>query len=357
MKKSILKILVFASVLVCGMSAFAAPKKKISTTVESIDKHGNVNLAIKGNIFYVKGFGISDIVQVSLGKLNFSAPIGRNYSDVDEGSYIVRVNKDEVSVAINMGNIAEKAKADVGTPVTITMKEPRGYLITYQKRILNASDKREDFASDEIFANFREVKIGKIASGRLYRSSNPVNGLSRSPYALKLTEEVNPTLILNLAESPDIIPMIQEPYYKKMMGEGKVKFLNLGSSLSDDTVALQLHQGFAAMLESDGPYLIHGKEGKLRTGFTVAILGSLCGATMEEIDNDFMVSYENYNGIKKGSPQYEAIAKTLTKIFTKINDGKKITDKKLPSLAEKYLIEDVGLTKEEVDLLREKLTK
>ena len=357
MKKTLLKFFVFAAALVLGANAFAASKKKVSTTVESIDKHGNLNLAIKGNVFYVKGFGISDIVAVTIGKSSFTAPIGRNYSDVDNGSYIVRVNKDEVSVAINMGNLADKIKAEIGTPVTITMKDPRGYLVTYQKRILNASDNREDFASDEIFANFREVKLGKIVPGRVYRTSNPINGLSRAPYALKLIKEVNPSLIINLAESPDIIPMIEDEYYKQMMKDNKVKFLDLGSNLSDDSIAIQLHQGFTAMLESDGPYVIHGKEGKLRTGFTVAILASLSGATMKEIDDDFMISYENYNGIKKDSPQYEAISQTLDKIFTQINDGKKITDKNLPSLAEKYLIEDVGLTKDEVNLLREKLTK
>ena len=357
MKKSILKFFVFAAALISGTTAFAAAKKKISTTVESIDKHGNLNLAIKGNVFYVKGFGISDIVTVSLGKTNFTAPIGRNYSDVDEGSYILRVNIDEVSLAINMGNLADKIKAEIGMPVTITMKEPRGYLITYQKRILNSSDKREDFASDEVFANFREVKLGNIASGRLYRSSSPVNGLSRAPYALKLAKEVNPSLIINLADSIDLIPLITDDFYKGKIDEGKVKFINLRSNFAESDVALQLHQGFVAMLDSDGPYLIHGKDGKLQTGFTVAILASLCGATIEDIDADFMVSYENYNGIKKGSPQYESINQTLDRIFAKINGGKKVTNKKLQSLAEKYLIEEVGLTKEEVDKLREKLTK
>ncbi len=354
MKKSLIKSIVCGAMFLLAASAFAA-KPKLSTEVASMDKHGNLNLAIKSSIFYAKGFGVSDIVSVTLGKFKFDAPVGRNYSDVDEGSYLLRINGDEVSLAINMGNLAQKSGAAQGTPVTIKMKESRGNLINYQKRILNTSDNRSDFASDEIFANFREVKLGKMAGGKIYRSASPVNGLSRAEYAARLTHQANPSLIINVDNDESFASSVKDPFYAGLISSGKVCFLNLEASLTDEKTTKKIKEGFTAMLKNDGPCLIHGKEGKLRTGFMVAILGALSGATIEEINQDFMVSYENYNGVKKGTPQYEAIVQTLPTIFEKINGGKKVTDSNLQSLAVKYLTKDVGLSKAEVESLQKKL--
>lgn len=354
MKKSVLKSIAFGLLTLAATSAFAA-KPKITTEVGSVDKHGNLNLTLSANVFYAKGFGISDIVSVSVGKISFDAPVVRNYVDVDDGAYLVRINQNEVSVAINLGNLAQKSKAEPGSAVTIKMKEQRGYLIGYQKRILNTSDKREDFSSDEVFANFREVKLGSIASGKLYRSASPVNGLPRAEYAARLIADKKPALIINLDNDASIAPSVTDPFYASKIASGDVAFLNLGAALSDPVVAKQLYDGFKTMLAHDGPYVIHGKEGKLRTGFACAILSALCGATMDEINADFMLSYENYNGIKKNTPQWDGIVQILPTSFSKINGGKKITDAKLHSLAEHYLTKNVGLTKHEVEELKAKL--
>ena len=62
------------------------------------------------------------------------------------------------------------------------------------------------------------------------------------------------------------------------------------------------------MLSHDGPYLIHCWEGKDRTGYIVAILLSLIGASQKEIVDDYMESYVNFFNIKKGSETYMRIA-------------------------------------------------
>ena len=56
-------------------------------------------------------------------------------------------------------------------------------------------------------------------------------------------------------------------------------------------------RGFMSMVEKPGPYLIHCLEGKDRTGYACAILEALCGATYDEIVNDYLITYDNYFGI------------------------------------------------------------
>ncbi len=355
MKKSILKVFLFVSVFLSGVCAFSAKAKaSVSTSVISIDKHGNLNLGVLGSSLYAKGFGVSDIVTIKIGKTSFDAPIVKNYSDVDKGSYLVRINGDEVSVAINMGSLYSATNANVGTSVSIKLKESRGYLLVYQKRTLKSSDNREDFPSDEVFANFREVRVGKIAAKRLYRSASPVNKESRAPYAAKLLRKAAPNVIINLADHKSEAHNITDEYYSKLIQEGKVVFVNMSASLTDKSVAESLREAMIAIAEHEGPYLIHGKEGKMRTGFVISILESLCGASIAEQNDDYMLSYENYNNIKKDSSQYEMLVQVMPEIFMKL-DGTIVSNDNLQEVAENYLVSKVGLTRAQVKQIEKNL--
>ena len=244
-------------------------------------------------MFSANTFGLSDIVSVKVGSFKFDAPIGKNYSDVDNGDFIIRINDQEVSMAINMGNFEQKSGAKVGDAVTITMKEKLGYLRTYQSRILNKDNKRANFATDEVFANWRAVKAGKIAANRLYRSNSPIEAAdARSPYAAGLLSNSDVKVIVNLAnpESVAASRVALVPYYFNIAEQGNAIYLNMGAAYNDVVFTRKLHDALVFMAGREGPYLVHGKEGKIRTGFVCAVLEALCGATMEEIDEDFMVS-------------------------------------------------------------------
>ena len=43
-----------------------------------------------------------------------------------------------------------------------------------------------------------------------------------------------------------------------------------------------------------GPYVVHCTEGKDRTGYVCALLEGLCGATYQEMVDDYLKTYENY---------------------------------------------------------------
>lgn len=74
------------------------------------------------------------------------------------------------------------------------------------------------------------------------------------------------------------------------------------------------------MIENDGPYLIHCKEGKDRTGILCTILESFAGASASEVIQDYMITYSNYYGVKTDDAVYGIIlnnnpVKTLCGLF------------------------------------------
>lgn len=351
--KSLLKrsLSVFVIMLMAGFT-FAQGKKSIDTKVSSIDRHGNLNLEITNSKFAAKGFAASDMVNVKVGNFKFTAPIVKDYSDVDNGEYLVRINGEEVSIAINMGSLENVSGAEIGTPVNITIKEKQGYLITYQVRRLVKSDDRETYASDEVFANFREVKMGSIGAGKLYRSSTPVEeGNPRAPYAAALLEKNKITSVINLADSQTkYLSRENTPEYcGKLYDEGKIMFMSMSASYSSDEFPGELHDILLFIAENPGnSFCVHGKEGKIRTGYVCAVLEALCGASMEEIEKDYMITFENYYSLKRNKQQYENLQKTIPYLFQHMNGGSKANPKKIQQITQKFLKTKAGLTDEQL---------
>lgn len=354
--KSFKALLALVLIVTCSGLSFAKGKAYVETTVASVDVHGNVNLAIKGGVFLAKGFSASDIVNISVDKYKFSAPIVKNYSDVNNGDFLIRMNGDEISLAINMGNFSEVSGAKIGSKVTISLKEHYGYLTSYQVRVLKKSNDREKFDSDEIFANFRNVTGGSISAEKLYRSYNPIESDERAPFAAKLMEDNGITLVVNLADTNEIASQREESsaYYKKLDSEGKVVCVNMGSAFSGDEFHSKLKSALVFIANHPGEkILIHGKEGKNRTGFVVAMLLALNGASYSDIENDFMKSFENFYGVKKNrqKQQYELLSEAVPFMFVTMNNGKKFKEDNIQSIAQNYLINTVGVPKPQVDAL------
>ncbi|MBO4859471.1 MAG: SAM-dependent chlorinase/fluorinase [Treponema sp.] len=352
--KSLLKksLSVFVIMLMAGF-AFAQGKKSVDTKVISIDKHGNLNLDITNSKFAAKGFAASDMVTVKVGNYKFDAPVVQDYSDVENGEFLLRINGEEVSLAINMGNLAGVSGAEIGSSVNITLKDKKGYLITYQLKHLKKSDDRNDYASDEVFANFRQIKMGSIGAGKLYRSCTPVeDGNARAPYAAALFEKNKITAVVNLADSETKYLSWEEtnPYCRALYDNDKIMFLSMGASYSTEEFPEKLKYALKFIAENPGEtYCIHAKDGKIRTGYICAIIEALCGASMEEMQADYMITFENYYNLKKNKQQYENLEKTIPDMFKYLNGGKNVNAKKLQPTIRKYLTTKVGLTDAELD--------
>ncbi|MFR3921078.1 MAG: hypothetical protein ACLTYN_02915 [Dysosmobacter welbionis] len=90
--------------------------------------------------------------------------------------------------------------------VSISMKEQGGYYDQYLIHQLTRTDERADYASDAVFANFRNVAVGDLGENAFFRSSSPVNNeLGRASYADDLAEAGGIQAVMNLADPNELI--------------------------------------------------------------------------------------------------------------------------------------------------------
>ena len=97
-------------------------------------------------------------------------------------------------------------------------------------------------------------------------------------------------------------------------------------------------------------------KGTDRTGFFCAILECLMGASYDEIVDDYMVTYYNWNGVTKDDKAYQIIAdkniiNTLKTVFG--TDDLKNAD--LQTEAHTYLL-NIGLSEKEIEDIKSNLS-
>ena len=266
-----------------------------------------------------------------------------------------------------MGNFSTTYNVKEGDKVEIEIKEKAGYRTEWEIRQLKRTNNREDYSTDEIFANFRNVQLGNMRKGIYYRSSSPINNeLGRASYSDELIKESGIKTVINLADNEEEIKGYIEaedfnsPYYKELYDNGNVILLDMGVDFQSDDFKAKLKEGLKFMIDNEGPYLVHCTEGKDRAGFVAGLLEALMGATPEEIKEDYMISFVNYYNVEHGSEQYEKIAEsnilTSLKNIANLPKDAELSEVDLEKAAEDYLI-GIGLTKEEVKLLKDKLSK
>lgn len=363
-------MMVFSLSITQPITAMAASSyADVSGTVAEVQKYGNLTMDIKPKALYDAGYAAGDILKVKVGNNELQIPFCTSYSDVDTGNLVVRDDQtnNALVVAINMGNFATKYNAKVGDKITFSLSEKGGYLSQYLLHQLKRTNVRSDYATDSIFANFRSISTTGIKPGVLYRSSSPVdNQLGRAAYADKLDKAVGIKTVLNTSDSDELIKGFlakdgsSADYYKSLYNSGKVTALNMGVDITAPEFGQKFAQGIRFLINNNGPYLIHCTEGKDRTGFISAVLEALMGAKLDEITSDYMASYENYYGVKKGSDQWNSIANSnivasLATIVCGYQKGTDISGTNLATAAEGYL-QKLGLTSSEIASLKAKLS-
>ena len=101
-------------------------------------------------------------------------------------------------------------------------------MIILGSNVVSAAD-RSDVTYDEVLANFRNVRAGRIGRNNLYRSQHPANNTNRSLYANALLEQNRIWTVLNLSDSKSgLDKKIKENivgssyYYKTLYKKGRV---------------------------------------------------------------------------------------------------------------------------------------
>jgi protein tyrosine/serine phosphatase len=192
-----------------------------------------------------------------------------------------------------------------------------------------------------------------MGENKLYRSSSPINpGIGRSTYADKAARDAGIVTVINLADASNTYESSENTYYQTC----QVVYLNLGMDFVSENSAASLARGMRFIIDGEAPYLLHCNEGKDRAGFVSALLECLMGATIDEVVEDYMETYVNYYGVEKDSEKYKAVVnsniiQTLNAHF-KVND---VYQADLVTEAEAFLMENLGLSADEVTALKEKL--
>ena len=360
--------------------------KALESSVNDIQKYGNLVLSITKSDMDSIGAEYGDVFTISLGDETLEAPYCTSYSDVDLGNLVLRNDGDIMILAINMGDFAstygiatkvtnpdktykwvfEEGKKLEDVTLSLVLSGKGEYRDQYLIHQLSRTNDRNDYSSDAVFANFREIKGGNLGSYALYRSSSPVNNeIGRAKYADKLAEESKINTVMNLADSSDAVEGyfkeegFASPYYKSLYENGQVIALNMGVSFKTREFQAALVEGLTFLSKSEGPYLIHCNEGKDRAGFTSALLSALMGLSYDEIAADYMISYENYYHVEKGTEQYEAVKRSNIDSMLSFIAGVEadnLSSVDLSVKAEEFLLA-IGMEKANIDTLKSKLSK
>ena len=386
-----LLVLALFMMVSCATKALSEPvvveeAKTLDSSVKDIQKYGNLVLSITKSDMDSIGAEYGDVFTISFGDQVLQAPYCTSYSDVEIGDLVLRNDGDGIILAINMGDFAssygiatkvsnpdktyqwvfEEGKKLEDITLSLILTDKGGYRDQYLIHQLSRTNEREDYSSDAVFANFREIVGGNLGSGALFRSSSPVNNeIGRAKYADELMSLNNIKSVMNLADSRETIEGyfkeedFASPYYKSLYENGQVIALNMGVSFKTREFQNGLVEGLTFLSKNEGPYLVHCNEGKDRAGFTSALLSALMGLTYDEIASDYMTSYENYYHVEKGTEQYEAVKRSNIDSMLSFIAGvetKDLENVDLSVKAEEFLIA-IGMEKADIDTLKSKLSK
>lgn len=342
--------------------------KRVSATVIKIEKYGHAVLDVTAAELIDNGYALGDTVCVRFNSYKSDMPFFDGYYSKPGEPLLHGMSPEKnIAICINYGDFSKETGIAIGDSVEITLTEKAGMLATQEICSLKYSNDRADYADDATFANFREVTVGRIGKGRLYRSASPVNNENgRAGYANRLIASVNVATVVNLADSAeDIEEYIKadgfgSEYYRTLYENGRVIVLDMTANFYSEAFASSVAEGLKFLAQNEPPYCVHCTEGKDRAGFTVMLLSALMGADLQEIIDDYMLSFYNYYGIEKENEpeRYKTVLDiNLIAMLCHITgagsaDELKRTD--LESAATEYLL-SAGMTEREILTLKEKL--
>lgn len=368
MKKFLSLVLALLMILSCALCAAADAPASVTGTVTEIEKYGHAVLDITISDFEKLGYQLGDVVTVTAGDYTADMPYLDGYY-VATGEAMLRAypGKEFIAVCINYGKFYEVAKVEVGDKVTVSLKEAGGEAALQATYSLRYTNERADYASDEIFANFRAIATTGMGEGKLYRSASPINNENaRAAITNKLAETAGIKSVMNLADTAEEIAEyaaatdFDSAFYKGLYDNGSVIVLAMPVNYASSEFAAGIVKGLNFLSEHEAPYLVHCTEGKDRAGFTSALLEALMGATLEEIKTDYMLSYVNYYHLDPAADavKYDLIAEgnvmQMLRAIAGLEKDADLTGVDLAKAAEDYMLKN-GMSAEAIAALKASL--
>ena len=372
MKKTYLLLPAF---LVSAALVSCSPKENspslVDYNIHHDDEFGGAYIDISIASFNELGFKFGD-------SLNLSFSNNVKYEDIGyySGYYVPAGQElvvgypgyDYIKFCINYGEDVYKMNAfDEKTEVTITLNEEGKYKDIEETLSISYSDDISKYPSKEEFANFRAVKVGNLKENLIYRGASPIdNRRKRASTVDDLLEENEVNYVIDLADGRSTVDGFyakedfNSPYFKSLDEDGKVALLSMGAAYKSEDFSGKMKSLFLSILGNDGRYYIHCLEGKDRTGFVCMVIEALCGATYDELVEDYFITYHNYYGIEKDSKKYETIKElhidAMIRYVFSFEKSTNLLTANYHSKANAYLL-SIGLTQEEINQVQTKLSK
>ena len=373
MKKIFALLLPLALVFTIPFAAFAQEAGNSMTFSVTEDKEfGSVEIDASKEEFARFGAELGDSIDVrfSSGYILEDIPYYNGYYERVNRPLVVNYPGLGIYIAYCSGDSMWKLSGCAeGDRVNLTIREKGKYLDSQNAMASVYVDDRDAFDSDEAFANFRAMTGGNLRSDMFFRGASPVdNAHKRAGTANSLIEKKGIRFVLNLADSERrLITRMAEKnfvsdYAASLYDEGKTALLALSASYRSDTYKALLVDGLLEMMKHEGPYYIHCTEGKDRTGFVCMLLEALADASYEEIEADYMRSYDNYYGITEESDgaKYNALKEMrlydMLWWLADLPDGTELVGMNFRESAENYL-RSGGMTDQQITELENFLTQ
>jgi len=223
-----------------------------------------------------------------------------------------------------------------------------------------------NYSKKNEITNFREICMGKMKNGIIYRGSYPIFNLDkkRDEMYTELVLDAGINCIINLAGNVKDIETLAGlvPWYNTLFKNGNVIGLDIQfdfdflDQFEYDIFNYRLRQGFKFLITHDGPYLFHCNAGTDRTGFVAAIIELLFGASIDDVIHDYLLSYGKKFADAKDKKINFITGRNIYGQINAVVNGKINDSNNLQAYIETYFLEKIGLTKNELDMLKEKLT-
>lgn len=326
-----------------------------NSKVKKINESGDIILDASADELLSDGLALGDAVDVDIGNVSlkstpvFSGPYCKSLETV------LIAKNGKVMISVRHGNAEKQYKIPLESEVKVTLVEPRRYWEKENAYSFEEISPKIKGRSAESLANFRPLfKNGTY----FFRSSSPFdNTYGRASFAFLCVLKYHIKTIIDVADSKeDFEVILNNTAFKRRMAFYFFQIHSIGddSGLYSEEFQKTVCSAIMVIKNNDGPFLIHCRAGKRRSGFICAILQGLAGLSKDEIMSDYMTSYKNNNGVthEDNPKRYNYLKKdTIEKILIHIN-GHDLSN--LSYTTEQYLLK-IGIPLDTINEIREKL--
>jgi len=212
-------------------------------------------------------------------------------------------------------------------------------------------------SNDSNSVNFREIRLGNIAPNTLFRSSHPIKDNKQEKAVSILASKAKINTIINLCDTASgiISKSVVAPWYNSLFRNGQIIALDMDFSRTSNSFKRKLKEALQFIIHTGSPWLIHCHAGIDRTGFVCMVIESFMGASLDDVINDYLKSF---NSIFESSiyTAQKADADAAMQILSVMSNTQIINKNNLQHISETYLRCKIGLSAEEIELLKIKLS-